>query len=1576
MSGNIRIKLIEMAEVAIEKFQKEYQTIEAEAKMDGIVDADEQAALDSLSQKLGVLRDVARNQRAVVTRNREMWDALSAARAEFDERLRTLQAANWADVAKLETAAAAITAATQDERWNDATKVLESARAKMATTYQAYLAAQPAMAGAGDDAPPAPAAAPGVDADKAKFEAAKAAYTRAMTSLDRHAQKGAPSIAAEITAIKAKAAAADADAAGADFAKALAKMAPLAAECAATEDKAHDLAHFNAVLAHRTTLVNNPVPAVLAGDAAIDDLKTEIDTLFAGAQADAAAAKFGDGIAKLDKIPDLHERRRALDFRRVNYVNDDARVTQLIALIDAAPAGDRAPLQATIDKFKAQVAAAKYAQTNDYAASSARMRTLMSELGTIRTILRTAASYTAALAAFDNLLATVDPHPGQVAIAEFVAARKADRAQAVTDATATKFPTAMQLLQRTGAGDWTAQKALADAYVVFDGKRQTAQALIVAVKALPGTADGIAQAEALMTLAAQQAVAKNIPGAEASLVEATARANEAKAAADAKAALDALHDTTALDGAGADFGAALAVYTTMRANVAGQDTTNAFAAQLAAADVPVDAAKAEAAKASPDATIVRAKLDEGIAALQALLPKIGALDAFTRHLATVKTLVNTTLPPLNADNCIQSAIDACTVLVSDAEALAAAPGMDFAGAEAKLTEANKRGLQAQINAATYTTDIQPDLAAITAALALVNTGSANVQALMAARVARLTKLQTDIATDITNEDFKAAESKGNEASIVCTATLQDGQYCVRIDNNYANWVTARLPQIQGGQPAVAAALAETNQLIADHQACLAAGSYGAASGIMDQTYWAIQRGIDALALAAPYGIAQVAARAALDALVAKTSPAIEARINDFEARYAEAVRLAAEPQYVVATQRMTALTTEVNAFVAMADAYNSYGPAQVAAVAKLTAAEGHPQRDAIETMIGLLRSKYDAAVAIADGGDPARAKTMMDEVTSSATASIAEADFAKTRTDIATALGDSASETDGPDTAHIDAAAAALAVQVARAHADIATQELTDAQAALDVAKDDTGAAAARTDALRRALDLIAAAGNVISQNQLLETALDAARQQIVRLRGHTQGAYLEPLIKEAETELGVIASRAVNLAALPACSSDLAAVVARLTEMGPKLDAHAEYVPLRAKPEVEPRLPVLEAHDHSFAIQGNIEAIRRKLDEAARLSAAFDPVPAVALLKEVETLGHSALVLAQMSNNVAPSAAEIQKILDGPGGDAELDAMIDKLEPDAQRAVLKVAFEARFGCTLQNFAGVDGNGNPINPIAAGAQDGPNIKRFYEIMSDLPPSATADNDSMRIFTEIESGGGSYYSGSSKDVVMREGDAALSVAYGFGQEAEVGQVDAGCEPANTDPVSFFSWNTLHEVGHAVDDQHGFMKKNQGGPAFGGWTEYGSNTGPIATILAAHFKYDKTYIQQAMSQKLPVPGVAGDVAPGAPQPAAGVSPEEWEGRRVAFAAWLAQVRTPRNPWASNSLAQRVAIGGVVYQESYVGIWTSYQIAARSKGLTGYQFRAPGEWFSELYAAYHSGKLKPTHPATGWLEGLDAP
>ena len=50
-----------------------------------------------------------------------------------------------------------------------------------------------------------------------------------------------------------------------------------------------------------------------------------------------------------------------------------------------------------------------------------------------------------------------------------------------------------------------------------------------------------------------------------------------------------------------------------------------------------------------------------------------------------------------------------------------------------------------------------------------------------------------------------------------------------------------------------------------------------------------------------------------------------------------------------------------------------------------------------------------------------------------------------------------------------------------------------------------------------------------------------------------------------------------------------------------------------------------------------------------------------------------------------------------------------------------------------------------------------------------------------------------------------------------------------------------------------------------------------------------------------------------------------------------------------------------------------WVSYEYAARKKGITGYQFRAPAEWFAELYASYRMDKLQSSHPAISWLSTL---
>jgi len=65
--------------------------------------------------------------------------------------------------------------------------------------------------------------------------------------------------------------------------------------------------------------------------------------------------------------------------------------------------------------------------------------------------------------------------------------------------------------------------------------------------------------------------------------------------------------------------------------------------------------------------------------------------------------------------------------------------------------------------------------------------------------------------------------------------------------------------------------------------------------------------------------------------------------------------------------------------------------------------------------------------------------------------------------------------------------------------------------------------------------------------------------------------------------------------------------------------------------------------------------------------------------------------------------------------------------------------------------------------------------------------------------------------------------------------------------------------------------------------------------------------------------------------------------------------------KDPWDNLP----ASIGDRVYHEAYAKNWVSYLRAKRSQAISGYQFRAPGEWFSELYAAYQSGVLQDSHP-----------
>ena len=97
------------------------------------------------------------------------------------------------------------------------------------------------------------------------------------------------------------------------------------------------------------------------------------------------------------------------------------------------------------------------------------------------------------------------------------------------------------------------------------------------------------------------------------------------------------------------------------------------------------------------------------------------------------------------------------------------------------------------------------------------------------------------------------------------------------------------------------------------------------------------------------------------------------------------------------------------------------------------------------------------------------------------------------------------------------------------------------------------------------------------------------------------------------------------------------------------------------------------------------------------------------------------------------------------------------------------------------------------------------------------------------------------------------------------------------------------------------------------------------------------------------------------------------DAWKKRLKDVDDWHT-LATTEGVWSNNANSMNIAMkDGRIYHQAYKGTWVSYQASARSRGITGYQFRAPGEWFSELYAAYKIGKLKSKHPSVSWLSKL---
>ena len=1366
-----------------------------------------------------------------------------------------------------------------------------------------------------------------------------------------------------------------------DFAGAAAGVPALLARGDTVEALADDLAHYLAVHDDRKTRIDGLAPA--RGEAIVDAPRDAAVQAFADAEAKAGGRDYEAAVVRLNEVPALCTRFEVNLARFEEVTKWAERLTNTLADIDARPEAHRAHVADGIQRLRALQSGAALDATGDLLVSAQMLNRSGPEAFTVLKILNEVRDYVAAMEDLSADLSALEGHAGREMIEDVIDRLESDRAIAASSAVTRKFRAAIKILQASATARAEAKKA-ADDFIAYRDRKKTVDAEISGLEARDAAgraAVPLANARANVAKAEEFRAARDFAAGLKRLEAA------ADAAGTATALLDMAEEKAQQAGEPADpskdIVAAMAAYDKAKAYVDGKADA-VFDPLIAQADALAGEAQAASAGAQTEETArtVAGKLAEAHAALDRVIEKVACKAGYDALLAELDAAAKAggSLEGVSENDCIKTEIEALRAEQTAIEALVQPPGLDFPAATTRLHAALRDVQAAERTAALYAA-LNADYKWISRAERKVREASVKARAAMPGLTDRqsMTEAADTLKTDYKEkvvalwrarkaEEAVALSKKGatlgkqlEKLSRPMEASVADVQK-FWVNNLAALAGHANIAWVQPEYDALRAGQADIDALLDSHAYKGAASVAGSASKEVVRL-WAIMtdRG--------PWETARAAATARVEAAEAARNRAVEERVAALRARLTEAERLALQQLYKEAKKIADALPGDCDEVIDDAGVYALFDEARTAAREKLEAAAAEADSITVRPLLERLAGKLDNAGEIGEAGDLAKARAMLGEIPGEVDAAMARAG-SNAELDAAAQAAADAADWDTMRAA-LDKVMELRAGFARQAEASFLVERmvaLTNACARCDE-KIGEGNPFIAKEALDEAIEHCKWVQLNIGYFEQVMTLANRARQDIAaRLTGQPFLDYVaddcQALIEDVEaglveaTESGQVAAATTRIEAAMDRSHALLALAER----------HRAFVARQAK--VSSDLEALLAHPHRYGIKAELDRARALLESAGAAAAGRDHDTAETEIGQAEALALDARIEADMLANTPPSVDDVKAILARPDGDAALDRIVDQLDPQAQRKTLRVAFEARFGCKLdihKSNAGQDDLHDDL--VADGEKLGPNIRRFYDVMSELPKSHTLDNDSMLLFAfeDQSDAEGSWYSGGSKkQVVMREGDARTSVAYGFGLPHELGEVDEACRPANEERVDFFSWNTLHEVGHAVDDKHRFMAARMGSAEFGNWTEHPDPT-PVARAIARHCGgYDHVYVLQYMT------GTSDPPVPDCPD---GVEADLWETARLRARAHIDAAREGKNPWGSDAVAKKLMIDGRVYHESYKGDWKSYDYAARRQGISGYQFRAPGEWFSELYAAYHSGKLKKGHPSEAWLESLNA-
>jgi hypothetical protein len=283
-----------------------------------------------------------------------------------------------------------------------------------------------------------------------------------------------------------------------------------------------------------------------------------------------------------------------------------------------------------------------------------------------------------------------------------------------------------------------------------------------------------------------------------------------------------------------------------------------------------------------------------------------------------------------------------------------------------------------------------------------------------------------------------------------------------------------------------------------------------------------------------------------------------------------------------------------------------------------------------------------------------------------------------------------------------------------------------------------------------------------------------------------------------------------------------------------------------------------------------------------------------------------------------------VKDLAEAKRGFKTLKAKLTKAMDDALKlggeGIYEEALEARFGVTITKSDGALVN----------------LKQTYEMMSLVPESHVGQEMCAKVnFTHKSDHGASY----SKSVINMD-DFEEGYTYTY-------TPDGGKQKVNA-----FNVCMLHEIGHSIDDKYDIMDGVMATPGYGDWRSESrdsvldafTSAALVAMRAVAELSHDHdATVRDALYQAI----TSGTV----PERIDGTSKAQHKAL-VKLAGWAGKIRASEKPWFNGSITS-MALNGRVYLQSYSHEWSSYAVSERQRAsVRNYQWRAPGEWFADLY------------------------